>query len=91
MTQDATLTPEQAVAESWAPTCVKTGKKAVGGCCPEHGGDSCLMASEMVRAILAEREACAEAVAAELSKLNGRWSLDSAYLSQALAAIRART
>ncbi len=31
----------------------------------------------------------AERVEVELSKLGGRWSLDSAYLSQAIAAIRA--
>ena len=35
------------------------------------------------------REACARKVEAERAKLNGRWSLDSAYLSQAIAAIRA--
>ena len=34
-----------------------------------------------------ERERCAEAVQAELAKLGGRWSLDSAYLSQALSTI----
>jgi hypothetical protein len=37
-----------AVAESWAPTCTQTGKKAVGGVCPEHGGDGCLMASALL-------------------------------------------
>lgn len=39
----------QAVKESWAPTCAKTGKKAINGVCPEHGGDGCLMASEIAR------------------------------------------
>jgi hypothetical protein len=37
-----------AVAESWAPTCTRTGQKAVGGVCPEHGGDGCLMASALL-------------------------------------------
>jgi hypothetical protein len=37
-----------AVAESWAPTCTQTGKQAVGGVCPEHGGDGCLMASALL-------------------------------------------
>jgi len=37
-----------AVAESWAPTCTQTGTQAVGGVCPEHGGDGCLMASALL-------------------------------------------
>ena len=46
----------EAVARSWAPTCTTTGKKAVAGVCPEHGGDGCLMASAIVEAVK-EREA----------------------------------
>ena len=40
-------------------------------------------------AVARERERCAKIVQAELDKLGGRWSLDSAYLRQAIAAIRA--
>lgn len=35
-----------------------------------------------------ERERCAKVVQAELDKLRGRWSLDSAYLQQAIDSIR---
>lgn len=37
---------------------------------------------------VAERERCARLVEAERDKLGGRWSLDSAYLAQAIDAIR---
>lgn len=48
--------------------------------------------NQLLEVLLAEeREACALLVQAERDKLGGRWSLDSAYLAQAIAAIRART
>jgi hypothetical protein len=52
---------QQQVAEarqaSWAPTCRETGRLAVEGRCLDHGGDSCLMANELVLARQQQREA----------------------------------
>lgn len=60
----------------------------------------CVTMSELIQCAKqaeAERDAarektideCARVVATELAKLGGRWSLDSAYLNQAITAIRA--
>ena len=45
---------------------------------------------KVLRAKRDENEATVQCVQKELDKLGGRWSLDSAYLSQAITAIRAR-